>query len=477
MSQLLSALPKRLLRGAVKPNALGSFLQVRSKSDVSKLPSYLLNIPPTQTTALKNGLLVATEEQPGAETATVGVWVNSGTVHETDSNNGVAHFLEHMAFKGTAKRTRKSLELEVENMGAALNAYTSREQTVYYAKCFKTNVPQCVDLLADILQNSELSQENIEHERSTILREAEEVENQTEEVVFDHLHAAAFQGTPLARNILGPPENIRNITRQDLQNHIKAHYTGPRMVLVGAGAVKHKDLVALAEQAFASLSSEDNVPQPLPNSYTGSEVRFRNDDMPYAHIAVGVEGVSWTDPDYFTMQVIQTIMGSWDRNVGAGANSSSRLAEVIATDKLAHSYHSFHTSYADTGLVGNYAIAPPDKLDDLLGEITDEWQRIANAVTPTEVERAKTRLKAALFLALDGNTPTAEEIGRQILSIGRRISPAEVVLRINDITAADVRRVASKHFTDVSPVLAAMGPIDDLPDYNILRGWTYWNRL
>lgn len=359
-------------------------------------------------------------------------------------------------------------------MGASLNAYTSREQTVYFAKCFKSNVPNCVDLLSDILQHSAFTEENIERERGTILREAEEIENNTEEVIYDHLHAAAYQGTPLARNILGPAEDIRKISRQDLLSHIKQLYTGPRMVLAGSGAIKHSELVALAEQAFGSVHGSDSAPVTPASEYIGSEVRIRNDDMPYAHIAFGVEGVGWTDPDYFTMQVIQTLLGAWDRNIGAGQNSSSRLAESIATDKLAHSYHTFNTSYAGTGLIGNYAIAPPNKLDQLLGEITDEWQRIANSVTPTEVERAKTKLKASIFLNLDGNTPVAEEIGRQLLTIGRRLSPAEIVLRINDITAADVRRVASKHFTDVSPVLSAIGPIDDLPDYNVLRGWTYW---
>ena len=204
-----------------------------------------------QVTTLANGMRVATETTPHAETATVGVWIDAGSRYETAANNGTAHFLEHMAFKGTAKRTTAGLEEEIENMGGHLNAYTSREQTTYYAKVFKKDVPKAVDILSDILQNSSLEQAHVERERGVILREMEEVEKEVEEVLFDHLHATAFQHTGLGRTILGSAENVRSITREDLAKYIKEHYTAPRMVLVGTGAVEHDDLVKLAEGAFA----------------------------------------------------------------------------------------------------------------------------------------------------------------------------------------------------------------------------------
>ena len=198
------------------------------------LPQYILNAPATDLTTLDNGLRVASEAGHGS-TATVGVFIDAGSRYETDKNNGTAHFLEHMAFKGTEKRTRKQLEVEIENMGGHLNAYTSREQTVYYAKCFKEDVPQAVEILSDILQNSLLSPAAIEAERDVILREMEEVNKMQEEVIFDHLHATAFQNTGLGRTILGPEENIRSLTRDDLEGYVKTHYTAPRMVLAGAG--------------------------------------------------------------------------------------------------------------------------------------------------------------------------------------------------------------------------------------------------
>jgi len=218
--------------------------------------------PFTQITTLNNGLTVATESSPSAQTATTGIFIDSGSRNETDATSGVAHFLEHLAFKGTGKRSQHALELEVENMGAHLNAYTSREQTVYYAKSFKQDVPKAVEIISDILQNSKLESQAIERERDVILREQEEVDKQLEEVVFDHLHATAFQGQALGRTILGPKQNILSIQRNDLQSYISNNYTADRMVLVGAGGVDHQELVDLAQKHFGSLPTSSN-PIPL----------------------------------------------------------------------------------------------------------------------------------------------------------------------------------------------------------------------
>ncbi|KAJ2360817.1 Mitochondrial-processing peptidase subunit beta, partial [Coemansia sp. RSA 2611] len=209
----------------------------------------------TQITTLPNGFTVASETNPSVKTATVGVWVNSGSRSETSKDNGSAHFLEHMAFKGTSARSQHDIELLIENMGAHLNAYTSREQTVYYAKAFERDVPAAVEVLSDILQNSKLNEAAIERERDVILREQEEVEKIMEEVVFDHLHATAFQNSPLGYTILGPRENIMSITKADLEQYISRNYTADRMVLVGAGGVSHDALVRLAEKHFGSVKT------------------------------------------------------------------------------------------------------------------------------------------------------------------------------------------------------------------------------
>jgi mitochondrial-processing peptidase subunit beta len=232
--------------------AAAGFSSLASAAPAS-FPDYVLRAPTTDVTTFSSGLRVASESVRGSETATVGVWIDAGSRYETAQNNGVAHFLEHLSFKGTAKRTQQQLEVEIENMGGHLNAYTSREQTVYFAKVFKNDVGRAVEILSDILLNSRLDEAAIERERDVILREMSEVNKQQEELVLDHLHATAFQGTGLGRTILGPEENIRSLTRADLVNYIQQHYTAPRMVIAGAGAIDHKQLCDLATQHFGSL--------------------------------------------------------------------------------------------------------------------------------------------------------------------------------------------------------------------------------
>jgi processing peptidase subunit beta len=442
-------------------------------------PSFLLNTPATEVTTLKNGMRVATENSRG-ETATVGVWIDAGTVYEDDKTNGVAHFLEHMAFKGTKTRAREALEKEVENMGAALNAYTSREQTVYYIKTFKNDLGKAVDILADILQNSTFDKDHIERERSTILREMEEVAAQPEETIFDHLHSIAFQGTSLGRTILGPAENVNSITRDDLLKYISTHYTAPRMVLAASGGVDHQELVKLADRAFSGLSSANNKPANFqhPGSFTGSMVTIRDDEMPEAHVTVAFESVGWSNPDFFTFMVLQSILGAWDKSLGGGKNLSSRMCEQIATHDLADSITTFNTCYHNTGLFGVYGVSSQvHQLDDMMYEFFNELQRLAFFATEAEVARHKNKLIANVMMQLDGTSPVCEEIGRQLLTLKRRVPAAEVWKRIDSITVADVKRVAKQYFYDVDPAVAAMGPLAYFPDYNMIRGWTVWNRL
>jgi len=429
--------------------------------------------PSTQISTLANGFTVATESQPFAQTATVGVWIDAGSRAETDATEGTAHFLEHMAFKGTGKRSQHSLELEVENLGAHLNAYTSREQTVYYAKSFRDDVGKTVDIISDILQNSKLEESAIERERDVILREQEEVDKVTEEVVFDHLHAVAFQGQPLGRTILGPRKNILSIRKNDLQSYIKNNYTADRMVLVGAGGVEHEALVKLAEQHFGQLpgsSTPLRMAQDKKTDFIGSDVRVRDDTSPTANIAIAVEGVGWNSPDYYPMLVMQSIFGNWDRSLGSSPLLSSRLSHIIQSNNLANSFMSFSTSYSDTGLWGIYLVSENYmNLDDLSHFTLKEWQRMTIAPTEAETERAKAQLKASLLLGLDGTTAVAEDIGRQLVTAGRRLAPKEIEAAVDAVTTADIQRVARTYLWDRDIAIAAVGKIEGLLDYSRIR--------
>lgn len=270
-----------------------------------------------------------------------------------------------MAFKGTKKRSQTDLELEVENIGAHLNAYTSREQTVFYARCLANDIPKAVEILADIVQNSKLGEDEIERERGVILREMQEVESNLQEVVFDHLHATAYQGTALGNTILGPTENIKSITKGDLQSYIKDHYKASRMVLAAAGGVNHDELCNLAKQHLQGLgnSYECGAPELAPCRFTGSEIRVRDDSIPLAHVAIAVEGCGWPDPDNLTMMVANTLVGAWDRSQGGGGVNAGKLALACGESGLCHSYQSFNTCYKDTGLWGIYFVSDPMKCE------------------------------------------------------------------------------------------------------------------
>merc|ERR1711997_269908 len=451
-----SGVALKALQNATKQSSFKGLVQ-RGQSAAAAAK---LNLPPTEISVLDNGMRVATEDS-GAPTATVGLWIDTGSRYETAANNGVAHFLEHMAFKGTAKRSQTGLELEIENMGAHLNAYTSREQTVFYAKCLSSDLGNAVEILADILQNSKLGEQEIERERGVILREMQEVEMNLQEVVFDHLHAVAYQGTPLGRTILGPAKNIKSISRDDLVHYIQTHYKGPRMVLAGAGGV--------------DLPHE--VPIDMHCRYTGSDVRVRDDTMPLAHIAIAVEGCGWTNPDNIPLMVANTLIGNWDRSMGGGANNSSPLAHYCAEKSFCHSFQSFNTCYKDTGLWGIYFVSDSLNQENMVFNIQHEWMRLATSVTDFEVNRAKNLLKTNMLLQLDGTTPICEDIGRQMLCYGRRMPQHELEARIDAVDAALVQDTCYKYIYDRCPAVAAVGPIENLPDYNRLRSGMYWLRL
>ncbi|PKY08993.1 putative mitochondrial processing peptidase beta subunit [Aspergillus campestris IBT 28561] len=408
----------------------------------------------TQSTTLSNGFTIATEHSPWAQTSTVGVWIDAGSRAETDKTNGTAHFLEHLAFKGTNKRSQHQLELEIENMGAHLNAYTSRENTVYYAKAFNNDVPKAVDILSDILQNSKLEAGAIERERDVILREQEEVDKQLEE------------------------ENIQTISRDNLENYIKTNYTADRMVLVGAGGIPHEQLVRLAEEHFGALPNKPptsaaaalTAEQKRLPEFIGSEVRVRDDTVGSAHLALAVEGVSWKDDDYFLALVTQAIVGNWDRAMGNSPYLGSKLSSHVEHHALANSFMSFSTSYSDTGLWGIYLVSENlTQLDDLVHFTLREWSRLCFNVTSAEVERAKAQLKASILLSLDGTTAVAEDIGRQIITTGRRLTPEDIEKTIGQISEKDVMDFASRKIWDQDVAVSAVGSVEGVLDYNRIR--------
>lgn len=440
------------------------------------------SVAPTQVTTLGSGLRVASEDS-GGETATVGVWIDAGSSFETDADNGAAHFLEHMAFKGTTKRTQLELEKEIENIGGHLNAYTSREQTVYYAKVLKDDVPQAIDILSDILQNSKLDTGAIERERGVIMREMQEVMANKEEVIFDELHATAYQGTSLGRTILGPEENIMSLTQDDLRKYIETHYTAPRMCIAGAGAVTHEQLCDLSEKAFDKLPTAAASEMALvrEHEFTGSDARFEDPSMHEAYFALAFPTVGWSHPESVTFMVMQSLLGSWDRTSGAGKNISSSLCKELAREECAHSVMAFNTTYSNTGLFGVYGVAEHADVEDFLYIALQEMVRMTHKVSDWEVDRAKNQLKTTLAMQLDSTSAACEDIGRQVLTYGRRLPLEELFARIDAVDASAINSAAGTYINDQDMAFVSISPKDDpkahpktvIPDYTWLRRRTY----
>ncbi|XP_058069131.1 probable mitochondrial-processing peptidase subunit beta, mitochondrial [Magnolia sinica] len=493
------ALSSRMTR---KIKALSSYIGIRPLSisthpqpseEVTGEPRFLLHsspepklsdhsptllFPETRISTLSNGIRVVTQSSPtsAVQTASVGVWIDAGSRFETPQTNGTAHFLEHMIFKGTRRRSARALEEEIENMGARLNAYTSREQTTFYANVLCDDVPIAVDILADILQNSRFSENAIRRERGVILREMEEVQGQAEEVIFDHLHSAAFRNNLLGNTILGPQENIQMISKMDLYQYISTHYTGPRMVVSAAGAVKHEEIVNQVSRQFKQLSTDPTTAAQLvdrnPAIFTGSEVRVVNNDSPIAHLAIAFKGSGWADPNSIPVMVLQSLLGSWNKSVGVGNYSGSELARRVSADDLAESIMAFNTNYCDTGLFGIYSTAMPDCLPSLSLAIMQEFRRMAHQISEADVMRARNQLKSALLLHIDGTSAVAENNGRQMLTYGRIVPFLELFARIDAVDAATIKETAKEFIINKDVAIAAMGPVHQLPDYDWFRSQT-----
>lgn len=405
---------------------------------------------------LPGGMRIVTDRMDSVETVSLGVWVNAGARNETADINGVSHLLEHMAFKGTARRTALDIAVEIENVGGHLNAYTSRESTVYYATVLKENADLALDIVSDILINSTFDSDELARERAVVLQEIGQANDTPDDVIFDTFQETAYPDQPLGRAILGSAEIVSEMPRESLVDYIGAQYGGDRMVLAAAGNVDHDRLAGLAEAAFAGISPGSTAP-PAPATYRGGDSREIR-DLEQAHLVMGFDGVGFDDDDYYPLAVLSTALG--------GGMSSRLFQEVREKRGLVYSIYTFSSAYRDGGLFGLYAGTGEDEVAELISVVCDEVRKVAaDPFADDEITRARAQIKAGVLMSLESTSSRAERLARHLQVYDRIVPVDEIANRIDSVSAEDIRRVAGRLLSS-APTLAALGPVGRLEEYD-----------
>ncbi|EGE59503.1 UNVERIFIED_ORG: putative Zn-dependent peptidase [Rhizobium esperanzae] len=405
-------------------------------------------------TRLKSGLTVVTETMPHLESVALGVWIKSGSRNETEDEHGIAHLLEHMAFKGTARRSAREIAEEIEDVGGEVNAATSTETTSYYARVLKDHVPLAVDILADILTESAFEEEELEREKQVILQEINAANDTPDDVVFDRFSEAAYRDQTLGRPILGTPQTVVSFTPQQIRTYLGRNYTTDRMFVVATGAVDHEEFLRMVEDRFAGLPTSPSAPPVMEAArYIGGSVREPRDLMD-AQILLGFEGKPYHARDFYCSQILANILG--------GGMSSRLFQEVREFRGLCYSVYAFHWGFSDTGIFGIHAATGGENLPELVPVIIDELHKSANEIHQKEIERARAQIRAQLLMGQESPAARAGQIARQMMLYGRPISNPEMMERLEGITIERLTDLAGRLFYDTVPTLSAIGPLEQL---------------
>ncbi len=389
----------------------------------------------TEVSTLANGVRVVSYSMPHVETVSLGVWVNVGARHESKAENGISHFLEHMAFKGTERRTARDIAEEIEQVGGELNAATSLETTAYYARVLKADVGLALELIADILQNPRYSRDDLEREREVILQEIASTRDSPEEIAYDLINDVAYPEQPLGRPILGSPETVKSFSADDIRNFLDRHYTADRIVVAAAGKIDHDALVAHAERLFGHVRASREIISPIAvAAYRGGA---RSSDKPFeqSHLLIGFEGPHYRDPAFYTAQVFSGLFG--------GGMSSRLFQEVRERRGLCYSIYSGAWGLADTGLFSIYSATGPEMMRELIDVVRGEFTRAAETLPDVrEVERSKAQLKAGLMMSFESSGARVEQIARQVLVHNRIMPAAELIEKVEAVSPQHIRDFA-----------------------------------
>ena len=404
-----------------------------------------------QVTRLTNGVRVLSEPLPDLTSATVGIWVENGSRYERAEQAGISHFLEHLFFKGTARRTAAQIAQEIDAVGGVLNAFTGKEYTCYYAKVLREHLPLALDLLADIFTQSTFAAEEIERERSVIVQEISQVEDTPDDYVHELFNLAFWPGHPLSRPIAGTAETVSRLARDDFLRFLEARYRPDRVLIAAAGALSHDDLLAVAERYFGVLAgSATRVDGAPPEPRAGVSVHEKR--LEQVHLCLGTPGIAQTDAERYAAHLV---------NLALGGGMSSRLFQEIRERRgKAYTVYSFLSSYCDAGYTGVYVGTSAEWTREVVEVIRGELARVVrDGLAPDELLRAKNQMKGSLLLGLETSDSRMSRIAKNEIYFGRDVPLEEVAAGIDAVTNDDVLRISRRLFRPEALALTVLGDL------------------
>ena len=419
-------------------------------------------------TVLPGGLRVVTENLPGVRSAAFGIWVGVGSRDETPAQAGAAHYLEHLLFKGTARRSALDISAALDAVGGEMNAFTSKEYTCFYARVLDVDLPLAIDVVSDLVTSALKRAADVDSERDVILEEIAMRDDDPGDLVHEEFADAMFGPTPLGRPILGTVETIEAITPRAIRGFYRRQYRPENMVIAAAGHVDHATVVRLVKRAFGGAGFLDGDASPaVPRAGAfrtrgAGDVRVLTKSTEQANVVLGVPGLARDDDRRFALGVLNSALG--------GGMSSRLFQEIREKRGLAYSVFSFASHYADTGMFGVYAGCMPKKVDDVLAITRDELVKVAaEGLTADELLRGKGQLRGGLVLGLEDTGSRMSRIGKAELLTGRLWSTAEVLAAIEAVDIDDVKEIAGS-LLETTPTLAVIGPFDAERDFSSAVG-------
>ena len=402
-------------------------------------------------TELDNGLRVVTQNMPGLETVAMGIWNSIGGRDEVESNNGVAHLLEHMAFKGTKTKNALQIAETIEDVGGYINAYTSKEVTAYHVRLLADDLHHGVDILTDILQNSTFAEDELNRERGVIIQEIGMYLDTPDDMIFDYWQEKAYPNQSMGRSILGKTDIIKNISREEVKGFMADNYNPKKMIISAAGKINHDQFVEMIKNSCTNLPVGKSNKREKANFLSGE---YREEKkLEQIHLLLGFEGIDLYHDDYFSLDIFASLLG--------GGMSSRLFQEIREKRGLVYGISSFSASYTDTGMFGIYCGTGENQIQELIPVLFNELNTSPSSISEKEIDRGKASLKASLMMGRESSNSRCRSAANQLLNHNRIIDPSEILEKINAVSKESVERIA-RQIVKGPMTISSIGPIKNL---------------